>query len=49
MFEFSNGYLWTNKKQQQLAVKQLAKLLDLFNKTVIGINFSVYAISSSDL
>jgi len=24
MFKFSNGYLWTNKKQQQLAVKQLA-------------------------
>jgi len=39
MFKFSNGYLWT---------KQLTKLLALFNKNVIGINFSVYAISSSD-
>jgi len=48
MFNFSNDYLWTNKKQQQLAVKQLAKLLVLFNKNIIGINFSVYAISSSD-
>jgi len=37
------------KQQQQLAVKQLDKLLVLFNKYVIGINFSVYAISSSDL
>jgi len=47
MFKFSNDYLWTNKKQQ-LAVKQLAKLLVLFNKNVIGINFSINAISSSD-
>jgi len=34
--------------KKQLAVKQLAKLLVLFNKNVIGINFSVDAISSSD-
>ena len=34
--------------KQQLAVKQLAKLLALFNKNVIDINFSVYVISSSD-
>ena len=39
-------YGQTNKKQP--AVKQLTKLLALFNKNVIGINFSVYAISSSD-
>jgi len=36
------------QKTHQLAVKQLAKLLVLLNKTVIGINISVYAISSSD-
>ena len=38
----------TNIEQtkKQLAVKQLAKLLVLLNKNVIGINFSVYAISS---
>jgi len=36
------------KQKTKLAVKQLAKLLVLFNKRVIGINFSVYAISSSD-
>ena len=35
--------------QNKLAVKQLTKLLVLFNKNVIGINFSVYAISSSDI
>jgi len=36
------------KQQLQLAVIQLDKLLVLFNKYVIGTNFSVYAISSSD-
>ena len=50
MFKFSNDYLWRKKKHQtnkkQLSVKQLAKLLVLLNKNVIGINFSVYAISS---
>jgi len=30
MFKFSNDYLWTNKKQKQLAVKQIAKRLVLF-------------------
>ena len=39
-------YGQTNKKQ--LAVKQLTKRLALFNETVFGINFLIYAISSSD-
>jgi len=37
-----------NGQKKTLSVNQLAKLLVLFNKNVIGINFSVYAISSSD-
>jgi len=37
------------QKQNKTSRKQLAKLLVLSHKNVIGINFPVYAISSSDV